>query len=78
MKIYNSKVDNNIIKKLYDYRVWRGMTQTQIANAMGVTKQTVHRIENCKHSPTLKTLNSYILALGVSYEISVFNNKDMQ
>lgn len=78
MIIYNSTIYENLIIKLVNYRVCKGLTQKQVADNMGNTKQAVHRLERCNHSPTLKTLNRYIHALGLTYEIRILNKKTGQ
>ncbi len=42
-----------IISKLKDYRTKRGLTQAQLAETLGVTRQTIIAIEQGKYQPTL-------------------------
>ncbi len=46
----------------------REMTQQELADQIGVTRQTVIAIEQDKYSPSLETAFKVALALGVSLE----------
>lgn len=45
-----------------------GMTQAQLAEAIGVTRQTVHAIEKGKYSPSLEVAFRIARTLGVPLE----------
>ncbi len=55
----------NCIREL---RAAREMTQQDLADQVGVTRQTVIAIEQDKYSPSLETAFKVALALGVSLE----------
>ena len=55
----------NCIREL---RAERNMTQQDLADHVGVTRQTVIAIEQDKYSPSLETAFKVALALGVSLE----------
>jgi putative transcriptional regulator len=46
---YNEIITNNV----YEYRVIRRLTQQELADALGVSKQTVFAMEKGNYSPTL-------------------------
>ncbi|WP_010023977.1 helix-turn-helix transcriptional regulator [Sporolactobacillus inulinus] len=49
-------------------RMERGMTQVQLAEKTGVTRQTVSLIEKGKYNPTLKLCLSICYAVGKSLD----------
>ena len=51
-----SRNEYQIISDLIKIRKERGMTQTDLALRTENTQQTISRIENREHSPTIKTL----------------------
>jgi putative transcriptional regulator len=55
----------NQIKEL---RAERGMTQQDLADRVGVTRQTVIAIEQDKYSPSLETAFKVAIELGVPIE----------
>jgi putative transcriptional regulator len=55
----------NQVKEL---RALRGVTQQDLADQVGVTRQTVIAIEQDKYSPSLETAFKVALALGVPLE----------
>jgi putative transcriptional regulator len=55
----------NQVKEL---RALRGITQQDLADEVGVTRQTVIAIEQDKYSPSLETAFKVALALGVPLE----------
>ena len=55
----------NQVKEL---RAARGMTQQELADKVGVTRQTVIAIEQDKYSPSLETAFKVALVLGVPLE----------
>jgi putative transcriptional regulator len=46
-------------------RALQGMTQQELADKIGVTRQTVIAIEQDKYSPSLETAFKVAIALGV-------------
>jgi putative transcriptional regulator len=51
-----------------DLRAARGMTQQELADAIGVTRQTVIAIEGDKYSPSLETAFRIAQLFGVPLE----------
>ena len=67
-----TKVENNIRA----LRFAKGeMTQAQLAEAIGVTRQTIIAIEQARYSPTLEMAFQIAHVLGVSLE-EVFSYPD--
>jgi putative transcriptional regulator len=52
-----------IRNQIRELRAERGMTQQELADAVGVTRQTVIAIEQDKYSPSLETAFKVALAL---------------
>ncbi|WP_035452627.1 helix-turn-helix transcriptional regulator [Agrilactobacillus composti] len=46
--------DERIDNKVYEYRVLRRLSQTELAKAVGVSKQTILIMEKGNYSPSLK------------------------
>jgi putative transcriptional regulator len=57
-----------IRNQVRELRAARNITQQELADQIGVTRQTVIAIEQDKYSPSLETAFKVALALGVSLE----------
>jgi putative transcriptional regulator len=57
-----------IRNQIRDLRAERNMTQQELADKVGVTRQTVIAMEQDKYSPSLETAFKVSLALGVTLE----------
>jgi len=57
-----------IRNQVRELRAARNMTQQELADQVGVTRQTVIAIEQDKYSPSLETAFKVALALGVSLD----------
>jgi len=57
-----------ISNRIRDLRAHRGMTQQQLADLIGLTRQTVVAIEGDKYSPSLETAFRIALVFGVGLE----------
>ena len=57
-----------IRNQVRELRAERNMTQQELADQVGVTRQTVIAIEQDKYSPSLETAFKVALALGVTLE----------
>ncbi len=57
-----------IRNQIRELRGLREMTQQQLADQVGVTRQTVIAIEQDKYSPSLETAFKVAIALGVPLE----------
>jgi putative transcriptional regulator len=58
----------SIRNQIRELRAAQSMTQQDLADQVGVTRQTVIAIEQDKYSPSLETAFKVALALGVSLE----------
>ncbi len=58
----------SIRNTLKDLRAVRDMTQQELADRIGVTRQTVIAIEQDKYSPSLETAFRIALVFGVPLE----------
>jgi putative transcriptional regulator len=57
-----------IRNQIRDLRAERNLTQQDLADKVGVTRQTVIAMEQDKYSPSLETAFKVALALGVTLE----------
>jgi putative transcriptional regulator len=57
-----------IRNQIRDLRAAREMTQQDLADRVGVTRQTVIAMEQDKYSPSLETAFKVAMALGVRLE----------
>jgi putative transcriptional regulator len=57
-----------IRNQIRELRATREMTQQELADRVGVTRQTIIAIEQDKYSPSLETAFKVALVLGVSLE----------
>lgn len=57
-----------IRNQIRDLRAAREMTQQDLADRVGVTRQTVIAMEQDKYSPSLETAFKVAMALGVTLE----------
>ena len=57
-----------IRNQIRELRAAREMTQQDLADQVGVTRQTVIAMEQDKYSPSLETAFKVALALGVTLE----------
>ena len=55
-------------KSVRELRAERGMTQQDLADKIGVTRQTVIAIEQDKYSPSLETAFKIAMVFGVPLE----------
>jgi len=53
----------------------KGMTQSDIAEAMHTTKSAISRLENSERFPNLKTLNKMAEVLGCHLEVKLVPNR---
>jgi putative transcriptional regulator len=57
-----------IRNRIRELRAAREMTQQQLADQVGVTRQTVIAMEQDKYSPSLETAFKVAIVLGVTLE----------
>ncbi len=61
--------DTKIKNKIRELRFFADeMTQKELADLVGVTRQTIMAIEKCKHSPTLEVAFKIAEVFGQSIE----------
>ena len=58
-----------IRNRIRELRAERGMTQQDLADKIGVTRQTVIAIEQDKYSPSLETAFKIAMVFGVPLEV---------
>jgi len=58
----------SILNQIRELRATHDMTQQALADAIGVTRQTVIAIEQDKYSPSLETAFKIALVFGVALE----------
>ena len=58
----------SIRNQIRELRALREMTQQELADQVGVTRQTVIAMEQDKYSPSLETAFKVAIVLGVSLE----------
>lgn len=64
------EVEYSLIRELLAARARAGLTQEQVAEAMGTTKSAISRLEAApRHSPSLTTLKKYAQAVGCGIEL---------
>jgi len=56
-------------------RITKGMAQGQLAEAMGVSRQTINSIENERYTPSLPLAMALARYFGVTVE-EMFNDQD--
>ena len=64
----------NIVREL---RTQRGLAQGQLAQAMGVSRQTINSIENERYTPSLPLAIALARYFGVTVE-EVFEDEGLQ
>ncbi len=55
-----------IAKIIKQYREKNDLTQTALGKKMGVDSNTISRLENCRHLPSLETTESLAKVFGVT------------
>lgn len=61
----------DMLSRLVDIRKNRGMTQADVANILGVTQQSISKLESYDANPRLDTLRTYANAIGAILHIEV-------
>lgn len=59
------EIEWNLTKNLKEYRIRLNLSQKEVAEKCGLTRQMVSRIETYTYSPTLTTFVKYLLALNI-------------
>lgn len=73
VEAYDERADEYaLIRQLLQARQRAGLTQEQVADAMGTTKSAVSRLESSVvHSPSVSTLRRYARAVGARVVIRI-------
>lgn len=58
--------------KIRQFRQKLGMTQQELADLVGVTRQTVNALENARYNPSLLLAHNITKALGKKYIEDIF------
>lgn len=66
---YVSDRDEKLIYKLTEIRKKENISQTELANMLGVKQQSISRTEKNEHSPSLKLFCEMAYALGYNLEL---------
>lgn len=64
--------------KIRQFRQKLGMTQQELADSVGVTRQTVNALENARYNPSLLLAYKITKILGKNYieDIFIFDESD--
>ena len=57
-----------LITNIKEHRERRGMTQSELANAVGVRRETIVHLENGKYNPSLKLAMDIAKVFGKTVE----------
>ncbi|MCK5215148.1 MAG: helix-turn-helix transcriptional regulator [Candidatus Omnitrophica bacterium] len=60
----------SIVRKIIDYRIKKGITQTDLAKEAGVSQQHISKIENGEFS-SIVTLEKVLLHIGMTVRMKV-------
>lgn len=63
-----AKPKTRVVNSIRDLRAERGMTQQYLADAIGMTRQTIIAIEQGKYSPSLEAAFEIAKALKAPFE----------
>ncbi|MBN2567727.1 helix-turn-helix transcriptional regulator [Candidatus Woesearchaeota archaeon] len=63
--------------RIKEFRARHGLTQEQLADAVGVRRETIVFLEKGKYNPSLQLAHDVATALGATIdELFVFNQED--
>ena len=64
--------------KIRQFRQEKGMTQQELAESVGVTRQTINALENARYNPSLLLAYKITKVLGKNSieDVFVFNEND--
>lgn len=60
----------NIVRKIIDYRIKKGITQSDLAKEAGISQQYISKIENGEFS-NIMTLEKVLLYIGMTVRMKV-------
>jgi len=62
--------------KMYEYRKLKNMQQAELAELVGVRRETIGKLENGKYNPSLKLAMDIAHVFGVTVEEIFFFEED--
>ena len=62
--------------KMYEYRKLKNMQQAELAELVGVRRETIGKLENGKYNPSLKLAMDIARVFGVTVEEIFFFEED--
>lgn len=65
----NRAIDGHVGRQLRKLRTERGLTQTQLANTIGVSHQQLHQYETGANSLAASQLHGLAVSLGINIEL---------
>lgn len=65
------EAEYTLISKLIEYRLKKGVTQTELAKKMGTKQSVISRFESGTENPTLEFLRKLAKAIGAKISIKV-------
>ena len=69
------KNKGRVVNNIKQHRLAAEMTQSQLAEAVGATRQTINAIEAGKYAPTMELAFKIVLALCANFE-DIFQYKE--
>jgi len=63
-----------MLSKLVDVRIERGMTQSDVADIIGTSQQSISKLESYDANPRLDTLRTYANAIGALIKIEIMKD----
>jgi ribosome-binding protein aMBF1 (putative translation factor) len=63
-----------VATRLVQYRAEHGLTQTALAERLGMKQPAIARLESAEHNPRLDTLARLATTLGFEFQIAVTPN----
>jgi transcriptional regulator with XRE-family HTH domain len=64
-----------IVEKIVEYRIKKGISQSQLAEQVGVSQQQISKVENGDFS-SIMTLEKILLAIGLTVQIKAVSLKN--
>lgn len=58
--------------KIREFRNFKGLTQQELADAVGVTRQTINALENARYNPSLVLAYKITKVLGQEHIEDIF------
>jgi ribosome-binding protein aMBF1 (putative translation factor) len=65
-----------VARELIRARIYAKMTQVDVAKAMTTTQSVIARLESGRAIPTIKTIDRFAKAVGMTFEVRLTPNND--